>query len=211
MTDVTAHEHPRPWRELSELVRDAESVLLATGQFRAAPCTNQRVGLFVLDSPAGQNFQCAADAWMTEEGLAELSGFLRRRCLVRSGEWDVMYATSWNYAWTADAHDFCLFDKDGKRAWQEGLSLKLRDGEAIQRVELERVEAYLSDRWVERGVALVDLAGKPHIIASQRDTNALLDPTCDELSIFLEASWAVSLATAIANALAIPMTKDKAL
>ena len=84
-------------------------------------------------------------------------------------------------------------------AWLEDGSLCMRSGGPLDCRELERVEAYLSADWVQRGVAVIDNRSTRHVIADVHDRSGLLAPPYDDMYIALEAGWTVSLASAMAH------------
>jgi len=208
VSDRKDHLRTTSHAELLRLAVDADCILLAIGQFWPAPCTNRRLGMFSISAAA---FDCLADAWITLEELDALDAALRSRGVVRTGEWDVMYATPWSFAWTTDSGAFSLWDRSGRLLWIDGSMIMRRGAGAVARDAIEHVHAFLEDAWVKRGVALVAKDGTRHSVAVEEDPISKLDPTYDGISIMLEAGWAVSLATAIAAALGVPMKKDEPL
>lgn len=195
------HEDPKPWQEVAAAAEPGAPLLVARGQY--APTGEAiRVGLL----RAGR---CLADAWVVDADVDELVRALRCDHEVRVGEWDVMYATGWSYAWATDPGPVFLMDSAGLLAWSEGADLLTREGGRCPAAAIVDVEVYLEEGWSVRGVRVRVEGGPPLPIAEERDPFALIDPTYDGLNLMCDASWAVGLGRALGAALRVPVALDE--
>lgn len=199
------HESPTdPSSVLAQLPAGKSPFLLACGQYSPLPDQVERVGIL-------QGSRCLADHWLRTEDISPLAHALRGSRKVRRGQWDVMYATRWKYAWTTDGRPVEVWDRKGRLLWQEGTRLQFGTAPGVDVETLVGVEADLSDDWVHRRVRLVTAGSKPITVAAQTDRISLIDPTYDGFNILCDAAWTVSLANAIAAALDLPLRKHPAL
>ncbi|MBI2901564.1 MAG: hypothetical protein HYY17_15380 [Planctomycetes bacterium] len=178
--------------------------LVVQGQYSPSPSQSVRIGIL-------QENKVLADAWLATADFHELVNSLAKKAAVRTGEWDVMYATGWGLAWTTDRPPFELWDSEGRLAWQEGDEFRVRAGGRCRIADLLHIEAYLEEGWVLRGVRCVLRNGDRIGLAEVRDMISTIDPTYDGINIMCEASWTVSVAGAVGAALGVPVVKDEAL
>jgi hypothetical protein len=168
---------------------------VGVAQYSPNPMEVERVSVIAVDARP----RVRADAWMAPAEIEKLVKALG----ARQGETDAMYATRWSLLW-ATSPFFCLWDRRGKRAWVEDGRLCLRR-DVLDKEQLVAVEAYVERGAVERGVRISLVSGKRRVIARQREWMAKIDPTYDHIDLFVDASWARSLARSMAAALDIPL------
>jgi hypothetical protein len=168
---------------------------VGVAQYSPKPMEVERVSVIAVDARP----RVRADTWMAPEEIEKLV----RALGARRGETDAMYATRWNLLWASDP-TFCVWDRRGKRAWVEHGCLCL-ERDVLEREQLRAVEAYVERGAVERGVRISLVSGKPRVIARQREWMVKIDPTYDHIDLFVDASWARSLARSLATALQIPL------
>ena len=199
------NDRPIPLKHvLVKVPAGCTTLLVAKGQF--SPNSKEKVRVGILEDAI-----CLIDEWIAPEDFNLLVRALAKNRPVRSGQWDTMFATSWNYAWSTDRDDFIIYDRKGKLAWQVEGQLHLRSQEPIATSSMAAVQAYVSGNWVLRGVRVELKDGSAIKVAEERDVIALVDPTFDEINLLFEAAWAASLAQAIGQALAIPVQIDECL
>lgn len=202
---VKPDQHPRSVRQAMDGIQDARGPLLVVqGQYSPAPSQAIRVGIL-------EGGRVLSDLWLKSADWDVLVGSLRQRCDVRTGEWDVMYATGWGLAWTSDAGPFEVWNGEGRLAWREGNDFVIRPNLDLPVAAIDHVHAYLREGWVLRGVECVMREGGAICVAEVRDEIPTIDPTYDDLNIACEASWAVSLARAIGRGIGLPVRYDEPL
>jgi hypothetical protein len=185
-------------------------VLVATGQFTPREGI-ARVGVIALDREPPR-MRARFDDWLAVDDVARLAHALAEHFDVRMGAWDVMFATPAKFAWTNDGASFELWSLSGLALEADARGAVFHpSGERIERVAIEKVEAYLGDAWVERGVRLRMRDGSERVVASAREPTASWDPTYDGIDVALDASWTVGLAKSLASSLDVPWTKHDAL
>jgi hypothetical protein len=189
------HLRPRPAVDLLREVAATGNLVVGVAQYSPTPIEVERVSVIAVDKRP----HVRADAWMAPPEIKRLVQALS----ARRGETDAMYATRWSLLWTAEP-TFCLWDRRGKRAWIENGRLCLRR-DALEKEQIRAVEAYVEPGAVERGVRILLVSGKRRVIARQREWIVKIDPTYDHIDLFVDASWARSLARSLADALHIPL------
>ena len=91
--------------------RAGAPLLLVRGGFGSpidVPC--DRIGAFSLD---GAEPSLLIDAWLRERDHPALVEALADRLTLRLGGWDVLFATAWELAWSADGGPFVALDRRG--------------------------------------------------------------------------------------------------
>ncbi|MCA9658382.1 MAG: hypothetical protein KC486_08560 [Myxococcales bacterium] len=192
LAETITREHP-----------EVGALLLAVGGFGSpidAPC--DRVGVFAI---VGAGLVLLADAWVREAQRDDLVAALRDRCAgLRVGAWDVLYATAWGYAWTADGLPFALWDRRGCVASASAAGLHRRGDADLARATLTAVEVRLSDDWSRRSVEVVGADGRWTVVAEESLAPAV-DPTYDGIDLMVDLGWLIAVGRALAQALALPL------
>jgi hypothetical protein len=173
-------------------------LLVAVAGYSPAPREVERVTVIDVE----RRPHVRADAWLAPAEIEALATALG----ARSGETDAMYATEWSLAWTTGA-DACVWNRRGRQAWIDGGRFHI-EGDAL---DVIAVEAYVERDMVERGVSVVLASGQRRVLARQHEPMAAIDPSYDGLDLLADATWARSLAKAIADALGVPLTLCSAL
>lgn len=168
------------------------------GNPREAP--HDRVGLFSWPPDGGE---AVLDVWVPTAGLDALTGALGD--VVRRGGWDTMYATGWAVAWASGAGE--------ARAWRSGEGptltlvagrLWLRDGGMVEPAEVEAVEGWLSDDWIERGVRLrLRGGGTRAVLDAEEPAAAMGSFIYDGLDLLCDTSWIHDAGRTVAEALGV--------
>ncbi len=179
-------------------------LLVAVGQYSPRPSVSERVAVFALPDSAPA---VLLDAWVATPEIPRLA----ERLGARRGEWDAMYRTGWEFAWTVDGAPFGLWDTLGRVAWQEEDGLRFRQGPPLPRHQIREAHAFVEPDWGHRGVRLETAAGEPRHVARRFEPMAGLDPTYDTFDLVCDASWAVSIARALGAALGVPVRADEPL
>lgn len=179
--------------------------LVGPGQFFGRTGAERVTVLWVEPGPP----RIVWDGPVLREAVAPLQGALRDLTGALPGEFDTMHATPLSLAWSVGPTPALVVDHDGivLRALDDG-RVDVRGRGALARTSLARVEALLSDTWVDREVAL-HLATDPAetvSIARRREPVVLMDPTYDGIDLLLDGSWAPSLAQTLAAQLDLPVT-----
>lgn len=146
-----------------------------------------RARLGVIDVAATPRI--VVDEWLTQEDVDELT----RAVQAPVGRWDVMFATSWKYAWSAGT----VYDKRGIRAHvvAPGVLDLRRYALGVDRLQVKRVRAVVAG----------------HVVARRWEPSAVLDPVYDAFDVACDASWAVEMATTLASALCVDLEVDDVL
>lgn len=186
-------------------------ILVATGQY-APRAGIARVGVLLLDR-APPRMRALLDDWLAKDDVEPLARALATHAReVRTGEWDVMFATAPALAWTSDGAPFELWSLSGPSLEADARGATFHPGgERVARAAIERVEAYLGDDWVERGVRIRLRAGAERPVARAHEPTAGWDPTYDGIDVSLDAGWTVALARSLASTLDVPWTRHEAL
>ena len=200
---------PKSSSAVLALLADAKPPLvMAVGNISPAPDLSTRCLFFHIDE---QTLRPLGEAWVRTSEVAALRAALAQRGPIWQARCDAMYATSASRIWIKDPFTywedgtrrvFC----DGKWLWVGQQRLPIRD--------LLRVEAYLEQGWVLRGVRLwLRMPGREQavLISEVEDHISEIDPTYDGLNISLETEWASTLARDLSRALGIPLQKDEAM
>lgn len=207
MPSVEASDHASVVRDI-DAAGGRPSWLLARGLLpsdTAEGSSAARIG--VLEVGDGRPV-LRADVWLADDELQRLREELHDRGDVRTGRWDVLFATRWRLAWTDDGEPFALWDRRGRRAEVIDDTLRVRLGSAAHAwpcSDLVAVEVHLAAAWVLREVRITRRDGGPVIVARQREWFAASDPTYDMLELGFDAWWAVELAQELARRLVLPL------
>ena len=153
----------------------------------------ERIGVLDLSSRP----KVLLDAWTLRDSLAELPPN-------SVGGWDVMFATSWRWAWGGTP--FAVWSRGGWTAKvnARGCALIRRFGFEREH-EIQHVRVDGLSWWLTQRVGLFTTAGKTIWVARRRELGPLIDPTYDDLDLAVDAGWASSLGAALANALEVPL------
>jgi hypothetical protein len=162
-----------------------------------------RARLGVIDVAATPRI--VVDEWLVQEDVDELT----RAVQAPLGRWDVMFATSWKYAWAAGT----VYDKRGIRVHvvAPGVLDFRRYALGVDRLQVKRVRAVVAGHGVSRSVRLVDARECEHVVARRWEPSAVLDPVYDAFDVACDASWAVEMATTLASALCVDLDVDEVL
>jgi hypothetical protein len=200
-----SHDCPLDTAAALAAMRDvpATPLLVAVGQYSPDPRVAERVGVLAVDGHP----KLLLDEWVVPSEIPRLTESLA----ARRGGWDVMAATDWERAWTADGAPFVLWDRKGRVAWQEGGGIRFRDGPSLAISSLRGVHAFVDADWRRRGVRLEPAAGQPLLLAQASEPLVELDPTYDAFNLICDASWAVELARSLAAAIGVPVKVDELL
>jgi hypothetical protein len=156
----------------------------------------ERIGVLEL---AGRP-RVLVDAWAHHETIDELRA--RLRCDPPGG-WDVMFATSWQWAWGGAPFSVCSRRGVAVRVLGPGRAA-LHTLARVHEHEVLRVCAEINDQWTVHRVGVETSGGRTLWIARHIEPFAVLDPTYDGLNLLADAAWAAELGKSLAGALAVP-------
>ena len=174
------------------------SCLVAVGQWpsKGGERWADRVG--VLDVAARPKL--LLDAWVYRDSLADVHARLPGSSL---GGWDVMFATSWRWAWGGSP--FSLWSRRGWRLRVLGRGhVVIRTLGFEREHEVRSVRAEVSRGWVVHRVGVCTSDRKTVWIARRTESGPLIDLTYDGLNLLADAGWASALGNALAAALEVP-------
>lgn len=182
--------------------------LVGPGQFYARADQERVTLLWVEPGPP----RVVWDGPVLRAEVAALRQGLAARAGVLAGEVDTMHATALSFAWSVAPAPALVVDDQGVVLRARGDGVELRGRDLVAPARLRRVEALISDDWVQRDVELVlapaaDDDG-PEVrvtLATCREFMAAADPTYDGISLLFDGGWAPAMARAVAAALAVPV------
>ena len=200
---------PKSARDVLAQLGDAKPpLLMAVGNISPLPDRSTRCLFFRIEE---DRLLPLGEAWVRTPEVAALVTGLAQRGPTWQARCDAMYATSADRIWIEDPFTY----------WEDGKRRIFREGEWLwvgpQRLpirDLLRVEAYLEQGWVLRGVRLwlrMDGCEQALGISEVEDHISEIDPTYDGLNISFETEWASTLARDLSRALGLPLQKDEAM
>ncbi len=156
----------------------------------------ERIGVLEL----GGRPRALVDGWAHRETIDALRA--RLRCDPPGG-WDVMFATSWQWAW--GGAPFSVYSRRGVvvRVLGPGRAA-VHTLARVHEHDVSRVCAEINDGWTVHRVGVETSGGQTVWIARHIEPFAALDPTYDGLNLLADAAWAVELGKSLAGALAVP-------
>lgn len=175
MTFDEAFDHPGPllaaW-SLTSVGGTRTLTLYALDGGRARPLVSRGVA-------AGE--EDAVDAMLHARGIA-------------AGAYD----GACDFVWMADEDGVTVWAPNGRVLDARGETLSLGGGRTIQRAEVERVEAYAEEDYVERGVRARLRSGEIVPLARDLSSAAAADPTYTRNELLYDTEWAGAIAAAVA-------------
>jgi hypothetical protein len=174
------------------------SCLVAVGQWpsKVEDRWADRVGLLDV---AGRP-RLLLDAWVYRDSVPDVCTRFPGSSM---GGWDVMFATSWRWAWGGSP-----FSVWSRRGWRVRV---LGPGRVVIRTfgferehEARSIRAEASKGWVVHRVGVSTSDGKTVRIARRTEIGPLVDFTYDGLNLLADAGWASALGKALATALEVP-------
>lgn len=193
---------------LAQLADAKPPLVMAVGNISPAPDLSTRCLFFHIDD---QTLRPLGEAWVRTSEVAALRAALAQRGPIWQARCDAMYATSASRIWIKDP--FTYWEDGTRRVFGDGTWLWVGQ-QRLPISDLVRVEAYLEQGWVLRGVRLwLRTQGREQavLISEVEDHISEIDPTYDGLNISLETEWASTLARDLSRALGIPLQKDDAM
>ena len=109
-----------------------------------------------------------------------------------------------DFAWSIEADGVTVWGPHGRVLDARGDTLALADGRTLARGELERVYAYASDDYVERGVWARLRSGEEVGLVRDVSATAAADPTYSRNELLYETEWAGAIAAAVAGWAGVP-------
>ena len=174
---------------------DAPAPLLAA--WNLTPWKGERtLTLFSLAEDRAVALAYASALLGEEEALA---------ALLRARRIPIGSCDSWcDFVWLVEADRVAVWGPHWHVLEASGDTLTLADGRTLARAELERVYAYASDDYIERGVRTRLRSGEEVPLVWDVSAAAAADPTYGRNELLYETGWAGAIAAAVAAWAGVP-------
>lgn len=108
------------------------------------------------------------------------------------------------FVWISDAKGVVVWGPHWRVLDARGATLSLADGRTLSPDEIERVFAYASDDYIERGVAARLNSGDEVSLVRDISASAAADPTYSRNELLYDTEWAGSIARTVASWAGVP-------
>jgi hypothetical protein len=183
--------------------RRGEGLLVAKGQYPAEVDGGwaDRIGLFDV---SGRRPRLLVDGWVERGVQSEIAAALPG---ASSGGWDVMFATSWKWAW--GGAPLRLWSRRGCRLTVVGPRRAVVQTLWWRReVTVDRVLAEVSEGWTRHRVGLSCGPEETLWLARRFELGPLVDPTYDSLCLLVDCGWMEDLGSHLSAALDVPFVAN---
>jgi hypothetical protein len=201
---VTLTLSPSAFARASEsAARRGDDLLIAKGQWPAEVDGGwaDRIGLFDV---SGGRPRLLLEGWVDRGAQVELAALLPG---ARSGGWDVMFATSWKWAW--GGAPFLLWSRRGCRLTVAGPRRAVVQTLWWRReVTVDRVLAEVSEGWTRHRVGVACVAEGTIWLARRFELGPLVDLTYDGLCLLADCGWMQDLGSQLSSALEVPLVAN---
>lgn len=114
------------------------------------------------------------------------------------------YDGSCEFVWLDEGDRLTVWGPHWRVLQASGDTLSLADGRMLARAELERVWAYASDDYLQRGVRARLRSGEEVVLVRDVSASAAADPAYSRNELLYDTEWAGAIAAAVAAWAGVP-------